>query len=181
MELKSDIDGRSIRLRTLRESDVGPAYVRWMNDPEVVRYTESRFTTHTPDGLRRYVAGMRDDPNSLFLAIVLRAGERHIGNIKLGPIDWNHGAGDIGLVIGEKDCWGKGYATEAIGTLASHAFASLGLATLSAGVYAPNVGCIKAFERAGFTRESVQRARCRLGDERVDVVLLGRVRTAVAQ
>lgn len=161
----------------MREDDVGEAYVRWMNDPDVVRYTESRFAVHTADELRRYVAAMRHDPNTLFLAMIADGG-RHIGNIKLGSIDRAHGTADIGLLIGEKDWWGKGCAAEAIGLLSDHAFGALGLEKLSAGVYAPNVGCIKAFERAGFTREGTQRGHVRFEGARIDVILLGKLKAA---
>ena len=46
---------------------------------------------------------------------------------------------------------------------------------LTAGVYAPNIGCIRAFERAGFMREGIRRSQCQFENSRVDVVLLGRV------
>ena len=105
---------------------------------------------------------------------------RHIGNIKIGPVDWHHRVGDIGLLIGEADCWGQGYASEAISALAAYAFANLGLEKLTAGAYAPNVGCIRAFERAGFKREGIRRSQCQFENNRVDVVLLGSVCKAKA-
>ena len=76
--------------------------------------------------------------------------ERHIGNIKLGPIDWNQGFGDIGFIIGAKECWGKGYAAESIQLLAGYAFGSLKLHKLTASCYAVNIGAIKTLKKAGF-------------------------------
>jgi RimJ/RimL family protein N-acetyltransferase len=172
----SDIEGPRLRLRAMAEADAGPNYVRWMNDPDIVRYTESRFTDHTIEDIRRYIRATRDDPNSLLLAMVITNDQRHIGNIKIGPVDWHHRTGDIGLLIGNADCWGQGYASEAIAALAGYAFTALGLEKLTAGVYAPNVGCIRAFERAGFTREGVCRSQYRFEDSRIDVVLVGRAR-----
>jgi ribosomal-protein-alanine N-acetyltransferase len=177
MELNGELRGTCVSLRTLCEDDVGEAYARWMNDPDVVRYTESRFASHGVEELRRYVAAVRRDPDALFLAMIApRVG--HIGNIKLGPIDRAHATGDIGLLIGEKEWWGKGCASEAIRLISDHAFVALGLEKLTAGVYAPNVGCIKAFERAGFEREGVQRGRARFEGGRVDVVLVGKLKAA---
>lgn len=158
----------------MEEADATTDYARWMNDPEIVRYTESRYTAHTIDGIRHYIAAMRADPGSLLLAIEREKDGRHIGNIKIGPVDWYHRSGDIGLLIGETDCWGQGYASEAIAALADHAFAVLRLEKLTAGVYAPNTGCIRAFERGGFVSEGVRLKQCLFENSRVDVVLMGR-------
>ena len=49
-----------------------------------------------------------------FLPFAIKTTDKHIGNIKLGPINWIHRYGDISLLIGDKDYWGKGIATEAI-------------------------------------------------------------------
>ena len=78
-----------------------------MNDPEVTRFLETRFAAQTEDGIRQYIESVLRDPAYLFLAIVLRDGDRHIGNIKMGPISRIHGSADVGLLIGEKDCWGR--------------------------------------------------------------------------
>ncbi|MBT5497450.1 MAG: GNAT family N-acetyltransferase [Alphaproteobacteria bacterium] len=158
----------------MEEADANSHYARWMNDSDIVRYTESRYTTHSIDGIHDYIAAMRRDPDSLLLAMETKNDRRHIGNIKIGPVDWYHRSGDIGLLIGEADCWGQGYASEAIAALAGYAFAALGLEKLTAGVYEPNTGCIRAFERAGFIREGVRRNQYRFENGRVDVVLLGR-------
>ena len=49
---------------------------------------------------------------------------RHIGNIKLGPIQWLHRRADLSLFIGDKSCWSLGYASEAIGLVRDWAFRS---------------------------------------------------------
>ena len=56
----------------------------------------------------------------------------------------------VRILLGDKNCWGKGYATETIEVLTEHAFGVLGLHKLTAGAYAENVGSIRAFEKAGF-------------------------------
>lgn len=171
-----DMFGPRLRLRGMASGDAAPDYLRWMNDPEIVRYTESRFAKYTSDDIARYISAMQADPDSLLLAIEIAEVSRHIGNIKIGPVDWYHRSADIGLLIGEADCWGRGFASEAIAVLGDYAFSTLKLDKLTAGVYAPNVGCIRAFERAGFLREGIRRSQCRFEAGRVDVVLMGRAR-----
>src|SRR3972149_2198414 len=113
-EFKHFIEGNRIYLRDISLSDAyNKDYCKWMNDQEVVQYTESRFQKHTVRTLRSYILHVNSS-NNVFLAIVLKDGDRHIGNIKIGSINPVHHTADIGIIIGDKSCWGKGYGTEAI-------------------------------------------------------------------
>jgi len=170
------VAGERLYLRGLSSDDVGEAYHRWLNDPEVTRYTESRFVPHSVARLREYVARFAGDRDHLFLAIVLRKDDRHIGNIKLGPINWIHRTGDVGIIIGEKACWGQGYASEAIGLLTGYAFGALNLRRVTAGCYATNVGSVRAFLKAGFQQEGMRRRQYWSENAYVDEILLGRER-----
>src|SRR5262249_39270580 len=117
------------------------------------------------------------DRDNVFLAIILKEGDRHIGNIKLGPIQWIHRFADIGLLIGEKDCWGRGYATEAIRLVTDYAFCELNLHKLAAGCYDLNQGSIKAFQKVGFIVEGVRKQRFYYRKSYIDEILLGLVNT----
>ncbi|MBI4347015.1 MAG: GNAT family N-acetyltransferase [Elusimicrobia bacterium] len=167
------IAGPRLYLRRVRVADVTPRYVAWLNDPDVNRYLEVRYANHTAAGVRKYVASMEKDGSSVFCAIVLKNGDRHIGNIKIGPVNSVHKFADVSLVIGEKDCWGHGYATEAIRLITRYGFERLGLAKIEAGVYVPNQGSTKAFLKAGYRNEGLERRKFQCGDERVDGVRLG--------
>lgn len=165
-------------LREVRISDVGDHYYAWMNTPEITRFLESRFYPHSIEQLREYVEIQAEDPDIVFLAIVLSEGDRHIGNLKLGPVDWIHRRAEIGILIGEEDCWGQGYASEAIALAADYAFRRLNLHKLTAGCYETNHGSVKAFEKAGFKREGVRSQHYFADGAYVDAVLLGRIRPA---
>jgi RimJ/RimL family protein N-acetyltransferase len=144
-----------------------------MNDPEVMRYLESRFRPQTDEAIRAYVAQCAADPTTLLLAIVVREGDRHVGNVKLGPIDPHHGTADIGILLGARETWGRGFASEALELLAAHAFQDLRVRKLTAGAYGPNIGSVRAFERAGFTVEGVRKAQFLSEDRAVDHVMMG--------
>ncbi|WP_194953337.1 GNAT family N-acetyltransferase [Sphingopyxis solisilvae] len=163
-----------VRLAVLTPDDVGDAYVGWLNDPEVNRYLESRFAVHDRAAVAAYVKSMFASPVSLFLAIHSKALGRHVGNIKIGPIDRHHGLGEIGLMIGARDAWGRGIATHAIAAVAQIGFRDLGLRKLTAGCYADNRGSRIAFERAGFTVEGIRRAHFVSDGRFEDLVLLAR-------
>ena len=75
----------------------------------------------------------------------------HIGNIKVGPINYNHKYADISYFIGDRNSWGKGYASEAVSIATMYAFKSLKLESLIAGVYESNIGSQKVLEKSGYT------------------------------
>ena len=170
------IEGERIYLRELGLSDVNGSYCDWMNDPEVNQYLESRFEEWTIDKLKDYIRKIRANPDKIFLAIIAKDENRHIGNIKIGPINRIHKRAEIGLIIGEKSFWGKGFASEEIKLVVDYAFNELGLHKLTAGVYSNNVGSIKAFENVNFSIEGVRKKHCLCNGDYVDGVLLGIVR-----
>lgn len=151
------VHGHRLELRPLAPEDVGEAYVRWLNDPETVRFTEARHAAHTPESVRAYVAACRACEHEHLLGIFEQAGGRHVGNIKIGPVNPRHQSASLGLIIGEKARWGRGYATEAIALAARYAFTVLGLHKLTAGVIEGNEGSLRAFEKNGFVAEGVRR------------------------
>lgn len=168
-----DLMGDRIFLRNVRLTDADGPYLEWMNDQEVVAFTESRFHRHSAEELRTYVENINADDHYVFRAIILRETGRHIGNIKLGPIDWHHRFGDLGIIIGAKESWGRGYATESIRLVANYAFSTLKLHKLTAGCYARNVSAIRAFQKAGFAQEGVRPGQYLSDGRYVDLVLLG--------
>ena len=160
-------------LRALVPSDLNAIYLGWLNDPEVNRYLETRFLLQTQEALQSYWQAHRDDPASPWFAICLVGDGRHIGNIKLGPIQWLHRRADLSLFIGERSCWGQGYASEAIALVRDWGFRELDLQKLNAGIYAGNIGSRRAFEKCGFELEGTLRLEVVSGGQRLDVWRLG--------
>jgi ribosomal-protein-alanine N-acetyltransferase len=167
--------GTGVELFLLEPRHVTPTYVCWLGDPLVNRYLESRFLPADLDSTRRFVADALASPVTLFLGIRSRPLDRHVGNIKLGPIDRNHGLGEIGIMVGDRSAWGCGVATEAIGLLAALARVELGLRKLTAGCYASNGGSVRAFSKAGFVIEGRRPGHFLLDGHLEDLVLLARV------
>ena len=157
MENTYYIEGERIFLREVRRADVTEEYCKWMNDPEVNQYLETRYTTQTLETIMRYVKKLEGSKEEIFLAICDKNSEKHIGNIKLGPINRIHKFADVSLVIGDKNYWGKGIATEAIKLITDFAFREMRLHKLRAGCYEQNEGSKKAFEKAGYETEAIFR------------------------
>ena len=170
------ITGTRLYLRGLQAADAGGPYLSWLNDPDVGRYLETRYQPWSQARLERYIAQLDGSQHDFLFGICLRENDRHIGNIKLGPVNWIHRFGEVGLLIGEKDLWGKGYASEAIGLLCDFAFGTLNLHKLKAGCYADNQGSARAFVRNGFVEEGRLRQQWLMDNQYQDSLLLGLLR-----
>ena len=176
MSSKPFLEGKHIYLREVRLSDVSDHYYRWMNDPQVGQFLETRFFPQSHEDITSYVRTMANDPNTVFLAIVLKKNNLHIGNIKIGPVNRFHDFADISLIIGEKTLWGKGYATEAIQLATTYSFNTLNLHKVTAGFYGNNTASIKAFKKVGFVEEGRRKNHRFYQGSYVDEVLMGKLR-----
>ncbi len=166
--------GERIYLRRLTEEDASQDYVDWMNDPEINQYLESRFYTHTIESTKDFIRSVTNDDNYQF-GIFLNGTDTHIGNIKVGGINHYHRYGDIGFLIGNRAYWGKGLATEAIQLVTDFAFNTLKLHKLVGGLYSPNIGSFKAFQKNGYEQEGVVKSQYLLNGVYYDAINFGKV------
>lgn len=102
-------------------------------------------------------------------AVTPVTGGRLVGSVGLVRIDWRHGSGEVGYWVAP---WarGRGYAAEAVGSLARWALGTLGLARVELRAAPDNVASQRVALRAGFVREGVQRSAGRTGTGRTDLV-----------
>jgi len=175
---KLKLKGSSIILEQMRVQHVSEEYLSWLNDYETVKYTESRHVVHTLESLKSFVKNVNNESNYCFAIIDIQS-DKHIGNIKIGNIHPIYKYADVGLIIGDKNFWGKGIATEAIKLCVEFAFNRLKLHRLYAGMYDVNVGSIKAFEKAGFVMEGCEKEKYLFEGKRIDSYMYGIVNEPV--
>lgn len=170
------LQSEQVYLTEIDVTHVEGNYITWLDDPEITQYLETRFFPTSVEEAKEYLKSTLNNDDVLLLAIMYKGNDEHIGNVKLGPINWIHRRAEIGILIGEKEYWGRGIATECIQEITEYAFETLNLHKLTAGCYENNVGSIKAFKKAGFNEEGrrIQHAHC--NGEYTDVIKLGLVR-----
>lgn len=81
----------------------------------------------------------------------------HIGNIGLHNTDQVNRRATLGIMIGQKDLWGKGHGSDAIRTALRYAFKDLGLHKVSLKVFRNNTRAVSSYEKCGFKKEGVER------------------------
>lgn len=168
---KGFIIGKKVNLRKLTTEDATEEYLSWLNDYEVTKYTESRFFPKTNVEIEGYIESCNNCNNVAF-AIIDKDEEAHIGNIKLGNINWIHRYADIGLIVGNREFWGKGIATEAIGLVSDYGFKQLNLRKIFAGAYSVNFASIRAFEKNGFFVSHTEKEKFFFEGKYIDAVIL---------
>jgi RimJ/RimL family protein N-acetyltransferase len=147
--------GERVYLRPLERADA-PAFVAWMNDPEVTRF----LLAYRPINLRseeEFIDRANTAEDGLVLGIVLKDGDRLVGATGLHPIDFRCRKAGFGISIGDKSAWGKGHGTEATRMIVAHAFETLNLNRVWLHVFEYNERGIRTYEKVGFRREGVLR------------------------
>lgn len=169
------LEGIKINLSGLSTSDAHGSYSKWINDTEVLRYLEARFSApYSPEDLEEYIDIQNRRANTLFLGMFENQTMQHIGNIKL-DINPGHHIGEVSLVIG-KEYWRKGYGSEAIDLLTHYAFNNIHLHKLTAGMYANNTASIALFEKCDFVIEGRMKEQWYCDGEYVDGIRMGLLR-----
>ena len=128
-------------------------YLKWMNDTDVQKYTEQRFKRHSLKDIRNFVQNKNSSKDEFLFGIFIKKKRLfHIGNIKLGPINFIHKTAFISYFIGEKSFWGKNYGSKAISEIIKIAKKKK-LKKLKAGVYEQNLASQKVLKKNGFEIE----------------------------
>ena len=176
MQINSNavIKGNNILLRSITIDDIRQEYINWLNDPDVNQFLETRYEIQTNESIKKYVANILKS-KSEYLFAICDNNERHVGNIKLGPINLIHNFAEISLFIGNKNVWGTGIGTEAINILCEFGFSKMGMHKITAGCYSNNLGSIIAFKKCGFSEEGIWKDHYLYRGSYVDRICLARI------
>jgi len=162
-----------VYLRALEVSDLDRTWT-WHNDPGLYDTLVSPF---------RYVSHAAEDEwlhskaaysqTEVQLAICLREGDQHIGNINLTNIDWVSRHGYLGIFIGETQYQSKGYGQQAMRLMLRHAFQDLGLHRVYLMVCDDNPRAIRVYEKCGFVIEGRLRQHAYKRGQFRDLIFMG--------
>ena len=154
----SIIYGDGIRLRAIDRSDI-PLFLKWFNDPEVTMGLESVFPMSEAREDQWFDNMLKRPIETQPLAIEIQIENewKIIGNIAIFDFDKIAHSAEVGIVIGEKEFWGKGYGTKALKLILKHGFGTLNLNRISLQVYGLNDRAIRVYNKVGFVLEGTMR------------------------
>jgi RimJ/RimL family protein N-acetyltransferase len=171
------LESERLILKPLSLEFLSEKYVSWMNDEEVIRYLESGGN-YTKAKLEHYLSEVEMNPKYFWAIVVKELGE-HIGNIKIDPIDPIHQFGEYGIMIGDRNSWGKGIAREASSLVIDFCFMELNLRKINLGLLATNSAAIKLYEKLGFEQEAYFKAHVDHKGEFEDTLRMAIFNTAI--
>lgn len=143
----------------MSEAEMARLY-RWSRDAEVVRWSGGSPTLLSEAEFRERLREERlySPPNRRAYLIFARADMQLIGRLGIFDIDWNRREGELGIVIGERAYWNRGYGRDAVRTILRHLFTSSSLNRVYLYTFADNLRAQRAFAAVGF--RVVEQSRC---------------------
>ena len=144
--------GESIFLRPVEPSDA-TVLMLWENDPQnwKVTDTEVPFSLHGIMQLIEQQQHIRSTGQLRFMICLKKEGAA-VGSIDLYDADFKNRRAAVGILIGESNERGKGYAAESLGLVADYARDVLDMHNLYCSVQSDNSSSLKLFDKAGFER-----------------------------
>ncbi len=142
----------NILIKELTANEVSKKYVRWLNSDDVNQFTEQRFSKHTLSSVKKYVKIKLKSKNEFLFGIFID-NKTHIGNIKLGPINYYHKTAFISYFIGDKKFRSRGIMTEVFQKLIKVAKNKFKLKKIQAGIYEYNLASKKLLIKNKFKLE----------------------------
>lgn len=158
-------------LKTLDVNDVSTNYVNWLNDYETMKYTEQSKIKHTYKSVKKFVLQKYDSKDDLLFGIFVDG--LHIGNIKLGPINFDHLSADISFFIGNKNFLGMGITSKCLKELINFAIDKLNIKKINAGYYENNIASEKVLKKCGFVFEGRRLSNIIFEGERINTIMVG--------
>lgn len=151
-------------------------YLSWLHDKEISVYLESGRYPTSIDKLKEFLLSVHKQ-EVLFLAIHIKKTGKHIGNIKIDSINRMHQIAEYGIMIGDKEAWGKGYGKEATEVVLDHCFKKLNLRKITLGVLSNNIGAVKLYKnKLGFVEEGKYIKHVFCNGDYVDILRMAKFR-----
>ncbi len=150
------IHGSRVELRPLDPANI-PLVISWLTDPEVNRYMLSGHDPITVEDEVAWYGRMAASDTDLVVQIHIRETGAYIGNIGMHHVDTNHRGAEIGIMIGDKSEWSRGYGRDAMIALLRFAFGDLGLHRVVLRCHPDNERGVAAYRAVGFTEVGHER------------------------
>jgi RimJ/RimL family protein N-acetyltransferase len=163
-----------IYLRKLESTDLDGTWV-WINDPEVYLKIGSQVPI-SKSAQQKWFERVDQSSDKIILAICLKDGDVHVGNVSLDSIENRHRTARLSIFIGNSAQRGKSIGSRAIRLLAAYAFNFLNLNKIWCKATAGDNGIVKFYENLGFKQEGAMRRHEYIEGRYVDKLIFGLIK-----
>jgi RimJ/RimL family protein N-acetyltransferase len=179
-KMKDIFKGDLVRLSAFDYEELGKAYANWNRDSELARLLDTGASVlHSAKASRDFFEKMIKDnsPARHFFSIRSLEDNRLLGDINLDVVNnWGSRNSFVGLGIGSREDWGKGYGTDAMKIILRFAFTEINLRRVTLSVFEYNPRAIRSYEKAGFRHEGRMRGALLRDGKRWDMLYMGILR-----
>lgn len=171
------LDGEKIYLREIVADDK-QAIFDIFKDESVARY-EWFEPTKTIDEAMKFINNYEDEFNDkveITWGIIETENNRLVGICCLGDFESKARRAEIGYDI-NKDCWGKGFATEAVKIVSSYGFNKMNLNRIEAFITPGNDSSVRVLEKCNYKYEGLVRQRDFIRGKLVDGIIMARLKS----
>lgn len=173
---KKLLEGDLIRLTAIEKKDAAD-FARWYSDMEFLGLmTPMQAYPFSLEEEESFIENQRKDDHSVNFAIRTLDENKIIGNCGLKGINRASANAELGVGIGEKAYWGKGYGTDAVRVLLKYAFWEMNLHRIVLNVFSFNERAIKSYRKLGFQQEGVLREAVFRNGSYQDIVVMSLLR-----
>ncbi len=163
--------GERVNLRAMTTADA-EALWRWNHDPDVMRWMDAGYP-QTPASVQKWLADRADNEFSDVLFGIETFDRALIGLVRLHGAEPETGIAELDIYLGEKDHWGRGYATDAMRTACRYGFDRMRLHKITLTVVTENETACHLYRKIGFVEEGRLRQVGRSGGRWVDHFTMG--------
>lgn len=175
--MKDIYRGSLVRLCDESPEVLAKAFAKWDRDTEQHRLADSDPAQLLSEKkIKEHVEKRSENNNAFRFSIRTLADDKLIGGVMLWIGSWTHADTWLGISIGERDYWGKGYGSEAVRLAVQYGFIELNLRRVSLGLHAYNERALKAYEKVGFKLEGRTRGDGLRDGVRFDSLWMGILR-----
>jgi len=168
-------EGDKVRLRAYEADDIEKAHA-YINDPELKHFlTPGIPFPLTLEDEKKFIEGISAFKDNYSFAIETMEGE-YIGGCGMNNVDWKNSVATIGIFIGAKGYWGKGFGTDALKILINFIFNEMNINKIALNVYSFNERAIKSYEKCGFKVEGTLRQALYKNGQYYDDIIMGLLR-----
>jgi RimJ/RimL family protein N-acetyltransferase len=177
--MKDLFRGELVRFTSEEPETRAKAEVRWQRDTEFIRLADSDPSQLTSEKkIKEWIEQQIEGgpkPERHSFSIRTLADDKHIGFLGVW-VDLIHSEAWVGLGIGERDFWSKGYGSDMMKICQQYVFAELGVQRLSLGLHEYNPRALRSYEKCGFRLEGRTRKELLREGKRYDSLWMGILR-----
>jgi len=173
------LHSKLVRLTAEEPQELAEAISRWDQDSEYRRLLDAEPSNlFSVKKLKEWIEKDQEKTPPSFYGFAIRTleGDHLVGFTGLDGNTFPHSEAFVGIGLGEREFWGKGFGTDAMNVILRFAFQELNLRRVSLDTFEYNPRAIRSYEKAGFVHEGRAREFLWREGRRWDLIFMGILR-----